>query len=158
MARQENVDAVVAAIGRVYRNGGATRPTKAENIAESGVAHKTFYRVLADHPDVKRQLDLAEAAFDRRRPEETSEATDNPLKANPHAAIAELLDTIAKVTEVNESLRKRIRTLEKQLATVPASITGTDARRARGRRNYKLSAFKEGYKAGTRMGDPPPLN
>lgn len=139
MARQQNVDAIIAAIGTVYRNGGATRPSKAEIIAESGVAHKTFYRVLQHHPEVKSQLELAEAAFDRRRPTDSSEFDPDPLQANPRGAISELLDTIAKLTEVIESQRKWIRVLERQIDTAPASLPYPQ--RARQRRRYKLRPF-----------------
>lgn len=141
MVRQVNLDAVIAAIGTVYRNCGTTRPSKAELIAEAGVSHKTFYRVLTDHPEAKRQLELAEAVFDRRPPRPTSEVSSDPLKANPHAAISELLDTIAKLTEVIESQRKRIRRLEKQIDTAPAVITETLTRSPRLRVRYKLNRF-----------------
>jgi hypothetical protein len=123
MARQANVEAVLAAIASVYSKSRATRPSKAEIIAESGVAHKTFYRVLQDHPDAKRQLELAEAVFDHRPLGEPSKPDPDPLKADPHGAVSELLDTIAKLTVVIESQRKRIRTLEKQIGTAPTSIT-----------------------------------
>lgn len=141
MARQENVDAILAAIGRAYRRCGAARPTRAEIIAESGVAHKTFYRVLQSNPEVRSQLELAEAVFDHRSPGETSKDSSDPLKANPHAAISELLDTIANLTVVIESQRKHIRILERQIGTAPASITETDTRRPRRRRRYKLSLY-----------------
>lgn len=128
MARQDNVDAVTAAIDMVYRNCGSTRPAKAEIIAEAGVSHKTFYRVLANYPEVKRQLDLAEIIFDRRPDLNINAVSPDPLKANPFVAISELLDTIAKLTEVIESQRKRIRTLEQQVGMTPASIADRAAR------------------------------
>lgn len=130
MARQENVDAVVAAIVTVYRNAGSKRPAKAEIVAESGVAHKTFYRILNEHPEVKHQIELAEAVFDRRPNLDNADAAIDPLKANPVAAISELLDTIAKLTEVIESQRKWIRTLERQLKPVSPSIAAQGARAA----------------------------
>lgn len=130
MARQANVDAVIAAIEAVYRNCRSTRPAKAEIIAESGVSHKTFYRVLADYPEVKRQLDLAETIFDRRPDLNSNEVSSDPLRADPFAAISELLDTIAKLTEVIESQRKRIRILEQQLGITPASVAEQATRRS----------------------------
>jgi hypothetical protein len=141
MARPENVAAVISAISTVYRSTGTTRPSKSEIIAISGVAHKTFYRVLQDHPEVKHQLELAEAIFDRRPQQSNAEVSHDPLKAKPQAAISELLDTIAKLTEVIESQRKRIRALEKQIGTAPSSISETETHRPRPRRyrKYKLS-------------------
>lgn len=142
MARPENVDAILAAIVTVYRQSGSKRPAKAEIIAESGVAHKTFYRILTDHPEVKRQLELAEAIFDRRPDVDVAEAVTSPLKANPAGAISELLDTIAKLTEVNESQRKWIRILEQQLKPRPTPVAArstplaeTDTNRRRRRRS-----------------------
>lgn len=128
MARQENIDAVIAAIDTVYRACGDKRPQKADIIASAGVSHKTFYRVLSEHPEVKRQLDLAEAVFDRR-PDADEPSSSDPLKANPADAIAELLDTIAKLTEVIESQRNHIGDLEHQLGIAPVNLTDRDSRR-----------------------------
>lgn len=139
LARQENIDAIVSAIGTLYSDCRVTRPSKAEIVAEAGVSHKTFYRVLTDHPEVKCHLELAEAVFDRRPAHETSISNPDPLKANPQAAISELLDTLAKLTLVIESQRKWISTLERQIGTRPASIVDTVQRGTRRRRKYKLN-------------------
>lgn len=144
MARPENVDAVVAAILTVYSNASSKRPAKAEIIAESGVAHKTFYRILNDYPEVQRQLAFADAIFDRRPDVDVEKAVSSPLKANPVAAISELLDTIAKLTEVIESQRKWMRILEQQLGSRPKLVTRgapaaeTDTSRPRRHRSYKV--------------------
>lgn len=126
MARQENVAAVAAAIDTVYRACGNTRPKKSDIIASAGVSHKTFYRVLAEYPDLKRQLDLAEAVFDRR-PDADDAPSPDPMKANPAAAISELLDTIAKLTQVIESQRSHISDLEHQLGIAPVNLANRDA-------------------------------
>lgn len=79
---------------------------------------------------MKRQLDLAETIFDRRPDLNSNEVSSDPLRADPFAAISELLDTIAKLTEVIESQRKRIRILEQQLGITPASVAEQATRRS----------------------------
>ena len=126
MARQENVDAVIAAIDTVYRSCGETKPQKSDIIAAAGVSQKTFYRVLNDHPEAKRQLDLAEAVFDRRpgTPDEPEEI--DPIKKNPLAAVDELLTTITQLTCVVEAQRIRLGELERQLGTQPVALSSSD--------------------------------
>lgn len=122
MVRPENVEAVRAAIEHVYRTCGDTKPSKADIVAAAGVAHKTFYRVLADHPGIKRQLELADAILDRRPSGDERATEHDPLKRDPAAAIEELLDTITKLTCVIESQRIRIADLEQQLGIQPVAF------------------------------------
>lgn len=114
MARQENVEAALAGIAKAYRDAGERSPTKGAIIAAGGLTHRTFYRILDEHPEVRKAIEIAETARGNR-PAETSADTD-PIDANPRAAVIELLDTITSLTVVIEAQKQRLEELEDQLA------------------------------------------
>ena len=103
----------------------------------AGVAHKTFCRVLTDHPGIKRQLDMAEAILDRRSPGDERAPEHDPLERDPAAAIEELLETITQLTCVIESQRVHIADLERQLGIQPVAFEPDTDQRRRGHRHVR---------------------
>lgn len=113
MARPENVEAALAGIARAYGESVDRSPSKGAMLAAAGLTHRTFYRVLNEHPEVRAAIDIAETARGNR-PVPTGAEMD-PVDANPRAAVTELLHTITSLTVVIETQRERIQDLEDQL-------------------------------------------
>jgi hypothetical protein len=120
MALSENVEAVIAAIEAVYSTCDE-RPKQGEIVAASGLSRSTYARVMREHPEARRVLDLAESVLTRRRASEARIDTvgdpdgDDPIKRNPLGAVDELLETITHLTGVIEAQKKHIRGLEEEL-------------------------------------------
>ncbi|MFQ1000481.1 hypothetical protein [Modestobacter sp. SSW1-42] len=121
MALTENVEAVIAAIASTYARCGGTRPKQGAIVAASGLSRSTYARVMREHPEATRALALADSVLDGRTDEEMTspDDEDDPIRRNPLGAIEELLETITRLTQVIESQKRRIETLEDRLALAP---------------------------------------
>lgn len=120
MALAENVEAVMAAIENVYGNCEGM-PKQGDIVARSGLSRSTYARVMREHPEARRTLDLANAVLARRQimdadgfAGEDPDGSD-PIKRNPLGAVEELLETITHLTGVVEAQKRYIRDLEDRL-------------------------------------------
>lgn len=123
MARQENVESALKGIATAYSEAGVRSPSKGVMIAAAGLTHRTFYRVLGEHPEVRAAIDIAEVARGNRPVDAAADL--DPVDVNPRAAVAELLDTITALTVVIEAQKERIEELEDHLADLRGVVQFT---------------------------------
>lgn len=145
MASKESVEAIKFGIGAVYAHrSNSKRATRGEIIAAAQVSQKTFYRVVANHPEVQELLSQVESAF-LSRPSHDELADADPVKRNPYGAVNELLAVVASLVSIVEEQKVRIRDLEIALdvATDPSKSNYPEPRQlsaARARHRVSASA------------------
>jgi hypothetical protein len=123
VALEQNVEHVLDAIEATYRQCEGREPRKSEIIAAAGVSAKTYYRIMNDFPEAQRALRIAQGTI-RHNDSGPGDAdvVDDPIAANPMAAVEELLDTIAELAVIIESQRSQIDQLQERLRLTPSPI------------------------------------